>query len=1123
MQQLPLQLEQNDYLGNKSSGFRLQRYEVLNWGTFDRHVWKLDLQGSTALLTGANGSGKSTLVDGLLTLLVPNRGRNYNLASGDTGKRERDEKSYVRGAYDRTSDEDSYGSQSKYLREEGTPTVLLLYFGNADSQQKVTLAQVLWVQERQVNKFFVVHQDELGIDQDFNAFSNIRELKKRLRSKQAEVFDTFNKYSASFRRLLGLQSDKALDLFNQTVSIKEIKSLNQFVRNHMLEKTNVRTKITELQKSYEDLTACHNVIEQARLQLEALIPLAATADNYQKLKSEGEVLQQNLAIAPAYFAQKKSELLVAEINNIEQQLTEKQQDKQQSDRQLEDLRQQAKDLEFDIKQDEVGRRLAELKREIKQREQEVVGKKSKAEEYDRLAESLKLPGYQDKETFLAAREQGELLKQTITDKLANIELQRDELVSQRKELEKQQQELQAELDSLRRRKSQIPQKNLNIRDRIVQELNLDKTKLPFVGELLKVRDDAAAWEGAIERLLRGFGLCILVSDRDYQQVNTYVNDNDLKGRLVYYRVTQSTSPATQRQASLNNVPAKLEIKPDDRTFFHWLSDKLVQSYNYTCCDLEQFARQTLAITKTGLIKHGGERHEKDDSSRIGDRRNYILGWDNAAKIAAIEAELDSVNEELNELNQGIKSLEKKRRQRQQQQSWLQDFMNFTDFREIDWRSSEQEKQKLVRDLAELEASSDRLKQLEAQLKNIQQQIQATNSQRDSLIREIQTFEDNLDKCHKEQLECQERVDAVEVDKIERFAEDNLSRLRRYQLNLETIDSDQEKIISKLTEELRSKEKSKNESKSAVQIRITNFRGNFRDTTLEMGNDFDSLPEYIKLKNKIEQDDLPRHEKRFKEMMTNNVIVFISNFQASLQLQEEEITHNIDNLNQSLREIDYTDATYIELRYQKNRDREINDFRNSLKICLGDVTRQTAEDNEERFKNIQKLLIIPFTEKARWTEKVTDVRNWLDFSVSERDRIDNKEKSYYTNSSGLSGGQKAKLAFTILASAISYQFGLNQTNFSGKSFRFVAIDEAFGKVDTPNTRSIMNLFQTLNLQLLVITPSDKIDVLEPYISSLHFVHNKETKDFSSVMSMSISQFQQNRDLALDNNNDKSLSN
>ena len=97
--QIPLLLEQTD---DTLAGFQLQRFEVFNWGTFDRQPWILDLNRETALLTGANGSGKSTLVDGLLTLMVPNKRRSYNQASSTSGKKERDEKSYVQGAYART-------------------------------------------------------------------------------------------------------------------------------------------------------------------------------------------------------------------------------------------------------------------------------------------------------------------------------------------------------------------------------------------------------------------------------------------------------------------------------------------------------------------------------------------------------------------------------------------------------------------------------------------------------------------------------------------------------------------------------------------------------------------------------------------------------------------------------------------------------------------------------------------------------------------------------------------------------------------------------------------------------------------------------------------------------------
>ena len=47
------------------SGFRLERLEVFNWGTFNGRVWGLTPGGSNALLTGDIGSGKSTLVDAI--------------------------------------------------------------------------------------------------------------------------------------------------------------------------------------------------------------------------------------------------------------------------------------------------------------------------------------------------------------------------------------------------------------------------------------------------------------------------------------------------------------------------------------------------------------------------------------------------------------------------------------------------------------------------------------------------------------------------------------------------------------------------------------------------------------------------------------------------------------------------------------------------------------------------------------------------------------------------------------------------------------------------------------------------------------------------------------------------
>ena len=52
---------------DRLAGFRLQRLEVFNWGTFDGRVWTLRLGVKNGLLTGDIGTGKSTLVDSVTT------------------------------------------------------------------------------------------------------------------------------------------------------------------------------------------------------------------------------------------------------------------------------------------------------------------------------------------------------------------------------------------------------------------------------------------------------------------------------------------------------------------------------------------------------------------------------------------------------------------------------------------------------------------------------------------------------------------------------------------------------------------------------------------------------------------------------------------------------------------------------------------------------------------------------------------------------------------------------------------------------------------------------------------------------------------------------------------------
>src|SRR5918992_4342915 len=235
-------------------GTRLQRIEVWNWGTFTGRVWAFDLTGRNALLTGDIGSGKSTLVDALTTLLLPAHKIAYNKAAGaDT--RERDLRSYVLGFYKSERNETTGATKPVALRGVRDYSVILGVFGNADFDTTVTLAQVFWTKDAdrgQPQRFYTVADGALSIAEHFANFgTDVADLRRRLRARGVKTHETFADYGRDFRRRLGIESEQAMELFGQTVSMKAVDNLNDFVRSHMLEPFDVRERLKALVEHFD--------------------------------------------------------------------------------------------------------------------------------------------------------------------------------------------------------------------------------------------------------------------------------------------------------------------------------------------------------------------------------------------------------------------------------------------------------------------------------------------------------------------------------------------------------------------------------------------------------------------------------------------------------------------------------------------------------------------------------------------------------------------------------------------------------------------------------------------------------------------------------------------------------
>lgn len=76
----------------------------------------------------------------------------------------------------------------------------------------------------------------------------------------------------------------------------------------------------------------------------------------------------------------------------------------------------------------------------------------------------------------------------------------------------------------------------------------------------------------------------------------------------------------------------------------------------------------------------------------------------------------------------------------------------------------------------------------------------------------------------------------------------------------------------------------------------------------------------------------------------------------------------------------------------------------------------------------------------------EVRSWFSYKAEEFYKETDQKFKTYENMGQLSGGEKAQLTYTILGSAIAYQFGLTKEGLQSNSFRFIAIDEAFKAQD-----------------------------------------------------------------------------
>jgi uncharacterized protein YPO0396 len=429
-------------------------------------------------------------------------------------------------------------------------------------------------------------------------------------------------------------------------------------------------------------------------------------------------------------------------------------------------------------------------------------------------------------------------------------------------------------------------------------------------------------------------------------------------------------------------------------------------------------------------------------------------------------------------------------------------------------------ERLEAERRQLEEGSDKLKTLKAQLDHVEQVIADAQKR-------LEEDTNERSKLDERRAEAERQKDAAEAD-VASLAGNLRARyfptlealrpqaLGEHRLTIESCGNREHDMREWLQARINAETHKLTRLREKITKAMSDYAHQWPEETREVDASVEAGGEFRQMLASLESDGLPRFEARFKALLNENTIREVAGFQSQLRREAEEIRERIAIINRSLREIDYERGRYIVLEAEATTDMEVRDFQRDLRACTeGSLTgSDDAAYSEAKFEEVKRI-IERFRGREgltdldkRWTRKVTDVRSWFVFSASERWRSDDSEHEHYSDSGGKSGGQKEKLAYTILAASLAYQFGLDAGPPRSRAFHFVVIDEAFGRGSDESARFGLDLFKKMGLQLLIVTPLQKIHIIEPYVAAVGFVHNEDGRR-SRLRNLTIEEYRAER--------------
>ncbi|MEB3969295.1 AAA family ATPase [Mycobacterium ulcerans] len=1091
--------------------FHLSRLQVINWGVFDGYH-SIPFSVGGALIAGASGSGKSSLLDAISLGFLPFNRRNFN-ASGDNtaagssaGRRTVDK--YVRGAWGQRSDGGT--SRVMYLRGDGTAWSAVAVTYASDSGRTVTGLVLKWLTGESRNDSssrFVLGDGDLDIEEVCNRWASGRFDAGVFKEDWRFSTKVESQYLAQLYAAIGIRaSDAAQQLLGKAKSLKSVGGLEQFVREFMLDEPDSLARLPEALKQIDPLVEARELLAVAQKKRKILGDIEQIQQRYASESSDLGII--DLVDAPmvrAYTDHARLAQCPAQIATLDGTVDQLENEYEDVTRSLNLAKAEADSLNAQISGSSAN--IAPLQSQVTAAETQAEQVERRRTTYEDMlaAQGIEIPDTADE--FWNLRE--ELLAQA-TELLAKVERNREASTDAeyaQKATRIARDDVAKELKRVEHVGSALPEFALAMRDHICAAIKVDAAELPYIAELLDLRPGQTRWRLAVEKVLRGVGLRLLVPDQHWEKVLRFVNETDMRGRLQLHHVRAKFLGAEPAEPEPNTLADKLFPVDPKHLCAAEAVDVITGAGDHVCVDTpDVFSRFRRAVTDTGLYKDSDRLAVKDDRRPV-KLSEYLYQGDVTAKINALTVELTAAEEAYQKARRTADDIAAQRQQWRDRAAACKAICEqYPQWSQIDTETAD--------------GHAERLREQYELLMADNPDIEALNARADecwSQIQKLMTRRDSLDERRTRLLELQERLSPAFV------SEPLTELLQRYAAQLpvalELLDPEPHRdalfaAIKKEREQLR---ESRRRSYDELARILNTFDTSFPDAIPNDSDDFDErVHDYVALCRLIDERELPEAYERMMRLVTEQAPDAILTLHRVAEQEERRISGQIDRVNTGLAAVEFNRGTRLTLRATPRHLVAVDELtqivrsisRRIAEVGLGD--KQAILDQYAEILRLRNRLASTAPEDKAWTRDALDVRNRFTFDCAEWD-VDTEELiRTHSNAGDNSGGEQEKLMAFCLAGALSFNLASPESDNNKPVFAQLMLDEAFSKSDPQFAQQALHAFRKFGFQLVIVATVQNATTIEPYIDSVVMVSKTEptggnARPVASVATRTISEF------------------